>query len=142
MSKLAEILKAHATAWAAQRANDEIGRGDLRDEADLDSGIHESPALSSRSTRKRSPEVGGPVVGRAGNDNDPLLDEEVTLIVYGWHNVQPGAMSWVFPSARQAISAAKTMRNATSWAIVRGQRPATELDAARASGSVMLEHTS
>lgn len=130
MSKLAKILTARASAWAEQRVNDEIGRGSLRDEEELSSGIHESPALSGAPTRKRSV-----------RQLDPLLLGEVTLIVYAWHNVQPGAMSWVFPNARQAIAAAKAMRNAVAWAILRGKQPATALENARATGDVLLEHT-
>jgi len=132
MSKLAKILKARATAWAEQRANDEIGRGDLRDEDELSSGIHESPSWSDASgvtTRKRTV-----------RQLDPLLMGEVTLVVYAWHNVQPGSMSWVFPNARQAISAAKAMRNAVAWAIVRGKQTEVALDEARAVGDVLLEH--
>jgi hypothetical protein len=132
MSKLAKILTARATAWAAQRANDEIGRGDLRDEDDLGSGIHESPVLSNAPTPTRR---------RSVRHLDPALLGEVTLVVYAWHNVQPGAMSWVFPNARQAIAAAKAMRNAVAWAIVRGKQPGVKLDAARAVGDVLLEHS-
>jgi hypothetical protein len=131
MSKLAKILKARATAWATQRANDEIGRGDLRDEDELSSGIHESPSLSSSAPGRK----------RAVRALDPLLLGEVTLVVYAWHNVQPGSMSWVFPNARQAIAAAKAMRNAVAWAIVRGKQTEVSLEEARAVGDVLLEHT-
>jgi hypothetical protein len=65
---------------------------------------------------------------------------EVSLIVYGWHNVQPGPLSWVFPSVRAALTAAKAMRNAVCWAIVTGRQSATALDEARATGRVILEH--
>lgn len=126
MSKLAKILKARASAWAAQRAEEEIARSDLHDDL-FDSGIHASPDLSAAPKSQPS------------NDVD-LVTQNVTLIVYGWHNVQPGPMSWVFPNVRQAIAAAKAMRNAISWAILRGERPATALDEARRLGIVLLEH--
>ncbi len=45
---------------------------------------------------------------------------EVTLVVYGWHNVQPGTLSWVFPSFEAAMRAARALRNATQWAIMGG----------------------
>jgi hypothetical protein len=120
MSKLAEILRARASAWAAQRKSEELDHED----ADGDSGIREAPSGSARWA----------AVGAE-------FEREVTLIVYAWQGVQPGAMSWVFPSAQHALRAAKAMRNAVSWAIVRGRRPAAGLDQARASGNVLLEHT-
>ncbi|MGH7284210.1 MAG: hypothetical protein ACRELY_22005 [Polyangiaceae bacterium] len=46
--------------------------------------------------------------------------EEVTLIVYGWENVQPGALSWTFPSLRSALDAVRAMRNAVRWAVLIG----------------------
>lgn len=69
------------------------------------------------------------------------LVDQVTLVVYGWHNVQPGTLSWVFPSVTAAVSAARAMTNAVRWAIVRGRRSATNLDveAERASGLVLIE---
>lgn len=130
MSKLAKILTARASAWAEQRVNDEIGRGSLRDEEELSSGIHESPALSGAPTRKRSV-----------RQLDPLLLGEVTLIVYAWHNVQPGVLSWIFPTVRAALSAAYAMRNAVHWAIVRGRAHAEDLDIARLTGDVLIENT-
>ena len=45
---------------------------------------------------------------------------EVTLVVYGWHNVQPGTLSWVFPTFDAAMRAARALRNATQWAILGG----------------------
>ncbi|HSQ62330.1 MAG TPA: hypothetical protein VLM85_03920 [Polyangiaceae bacterium] len=45
---------------------------------------------------------------------------EVTLVVYGWQNVQPGTLSWVFPSFDAAMKAANALRNATQWAILDG----------------------
>ena len=46
--------------------------------------------------------------------------EGVTLFVYGWENVEPGPLSWAFPSLRTALDAVKTMRNAIEWCIVAG----------------------
>ncbi len=64
--------------------------------------------------------------------------DQVTLIVYGWHNVEPGTLSWVFPSYEAAVSAARAMRNAVRWAIVAGKRWST-VDEARAHGAVLAE---
>ena len=52
---------------------------------------------------------------------NPLL-EHVTLVVYGWQNVEPGTLSWVFPSVGAAVAAARAMKNAVRWAIVAGRR--------------------
>jgi hypothetical protein len=82
---------------------------------------------------------------------NPLL-EQVTLVVYGWQNVEPGTLSWVFPSVGAAVAAARAMKNAVKWAIVAGKRdeggelvardsaaPQATLDEARASGAVLVE---
>jgi hypothetical protein len=63
--------------------------------------------------------------------------EEVTLFVFGWHNVEPGPLSWAFPSLRAALGAVRTMRNAAKWCIVSGD--CQSLDAARARGAVLIE---
>jgi len=63
--------------------------------------------------------------------------EGVTLFVYGWENVQPGPLSWAFPSLRAALLAVRTMRNAVEWCIVRGREPS--IDAARAKGAILIE---
>ena len=77
----------------------------------------------------------------------PTIDtraiEEVTLIVYGWENVQPGTLSWVFPSLRSALTAVRAMRNAIRWAVLHGS-PSDgdeehDVDTARASGRVLVE---
>jgi hypothetical protein len=133
MSKLAKILRARANAWAAQREEEEIARSDLHDEL-LQSGIHTSPSQKRREPLR-------PLFADAADIEAPArAAREVSLIVYGWHNVQPGALAWVFPSVRAALSAAKTMRNAVCWAIVAGRHSATALDEARATGRVILEH--
>jgi len=72
---------------------------------------------------------------------NPLL-EHVTLVVYGWHQVEPGTLAWVFPSVGAAVAAARAMKNAVKWAIVAGKRDAgadTDLDDARAHGAVLVE---
>ncbi len=81
---------------------------------------------------------------------NPLL-EQVTLVVYGWKSVEPGTLSWVFPSVGAAVAAARAMTNAVRWAIVAGKRdeasdesPASvdmneALDEARAKGAVLIE---
>ena len=81
---------------------------------------------------------------------NPIL-EQVTLVVYGWQNVEPGTLSWVFPSVGAAVAAARAMKNAVRWAIVAGRRQndaadeeasAKEddaLDEARANGTVLIE---
>jgi hypothetical protein len=67
-----------------------------------------------------------------------LVADEVTLVVYGWHNVDPGPLSWVFPSLTAALNAARAMRNAVKWVVVRGQEMANLADA-RESGDVLAE---
>lgn len=62
----------------------------------------------------------------------------VTLYVYGWHNVEPGQLSWVFPSLRSALDAVRTMRNAVQWCVVSGEDWAS-IEAARAQGAVLVE---
>ncbi len=82
---------------------------------------------------------------------NPLL-EQVTLVVYGWKSVEPGTLSWVFPSVGAAVAAARAMTNAVRWAIVAGKRDNAvsdedlapvdmneALDEARAQGAVLIE---
>ena len=80
-----------------------------------------------------------------------MLLEQVTLVVYGWQNVEPGTLSWVFPSVGAAVAAARAMKNAVRWAIVAGRRENDAedeeasakqddaLDQARANGTVLVE---
>ena len=72
------------------------------------------------------------------NHRAKRVADQVTLIVYGWHNVEPGTLSWVFPSYEAAMSAARAMRNAVRWAIVAGKRWST-VDEARANNAVLAE---
>jgi hypothetical protein len=70
----------------------------------------------------------------------------VTLVIYGWHDSEPGTLSWVFPSLSSALSAVEAMRNAMSWLIVRGRRAFDvdldiDLDALRRAGTVLVERT-
>jgi hypothetical protein len=66
--------------------------------------------------------------------------QAVTLFVFGWHVVEPGPLSWAFPSLRAALSAVRTMRNAAQWCIVQGGEW-TSMEAARAQGAVLIEQT-
>jgi hypothetical protein len=75
---------------------------------------------------------------------DERAIEEVTLIVYGWENVQPGTLSWVFPSLRSALAAVRAMRNAVRWAVLHGivsheNDAARDVESARESGRVLVE---
>jgi hypothetical protein len=69
--------------------------------------------------------------------------EAVTLIVYGWTAAEPGTLWWAFPSVAAALAAARAMRNAVMWAIVKGPPRGSIVDVAtaRASGSVLIEQT-
>jgi hypothetical protein len=68
----------------------------------------------------------------------------VTLVIYGWHESQPGTLAWVFPSLRAALRAVRAMRNAIGWLIVKGKRAVdgdVDVDALRRMGLVLVEHT-
>lgn len=69
-----------------------------------------------------------------------LAPDGVTLFVYGWDNVEPGPLSWVFPTLGTALDAVRTMRNAVEWCIVAGREWAS-LDVARASGMLLVEQS-
>jgi hypothetical protein len=67
------------------------------------------------------------------------VDETVvTLFVFGWHVVEPGSLSWVFPSLKTALDAVRTMRNAAQWCIASGN-DWPSLDAARTNGAILIE---
>jgi hypothetical protein len=68
----------------------------------------------------------------------PAIDPSVTLIVTGWHNVEPGPLAWAFPSMRSALEAVQKMKNAIEWSIVLG-RDYASVDEARALGAVLIE---
>lgn len=63
---------------------------------------------------------------------------EVTLFVHGWHNVEPGLLSWTFPSLRAALDSVQRMKNAIGWCVVSGTGW-TDLEAARAGGAILVE---
>jgi hypothetical protein len=80
-----------------------------------------------------------------GHDGGAMasLVEQVTLVVYGWKNVEPGTLSWVFPSLTTALAAARTMTNASRWSIVAGRRDAeVDVDEERSHGAVLVEQAS
>lgn len=79
-----------------------------------------------------------PVAANLHDARVRLAADEVTLVVYGWHNVEPGTLSWVFPSLTAALNAARAMRNAVKWVVVRGKEMA-DLAGARESGAVLAE---
>lgn len=64
----------------------------------------------------------------------PSPSSKVTLCIYGWQNVQPGTLSWVFPSLETALHAARAMRNALDWVVLEGPIPHTEIEWARRRG--------
>jgi hypothetical protein len=66
---------------------------------------------------------------------------EVTLFVHGWHNVEPGLLSWTFPSLRAALDAVQRMKNAIGWCVVAGTGW-HDLESARARGAVLVEQLS
>jgi hypothetical protein len=70
--------------------------------------------------------------------------DPVTLVIYGWHESQPGTLAWVFPSMRAALEAVRAMRNAVRWLILKGGLAidvdaAVDVEALRRAGGVLLE---
>ncbi len=63
----------------------------------------------------------------------------VTLVVYDWRESQPGTLSWVFPSVAAALRGVHALRNACRWLIVAGEREASDVDALRRQGLVLVE---
>jgi hypothetical protein len=69
--------------------------------------------------------------------------DAVTLVIYGWHDSQPGTLEWVFPSLRAALRAVHVLRNAMGWVVVRGKRAfdgEVDVEALRRAGRVIIEH--
>jgi len=70
--------------------------------------------------------------------------DAVTLVIYGWHESEPGTLSWVFPSLRAALHAVRAMRNAMGWLIIRGRQAfdgqEVDIAALRRAGQVLVEH--
>lgn len=101
-----------------------------------DSSVEESDVFVCR---RSAPELTPlPVLPGAAGDGAPEQAKTVTLYVFGWHHVEPGPLSWSFPSLRAALDAVRTMRNAAQWCIVSGESWAS-LDAARVGGAVLIE---
>jgi hypothetical protein len=133
------VLSQHRTnepvAALARAVSNGVGR-ELRDSAILpiapahDIGIPTLPPLSG--TRIKLVPTSVP-------------STEVTLCIYAWHNVQPGLLSWTFPSMDAALKAVQAMRNAVGWAVVRGSRGGTvtsfDLDRSRRRGELLAEST-
>ncbi len=71
----------------------------------------------------------------------PAVDPAVTLFVSGWYNVEPGELSWPFPSMRAALDAVRKMRNAIEWSIALGDGYES-LEDARARGMIVIEQKS
>jgi hypothetical protein len=103
--------------------------------------IDESPAdrddASDVFVCKREPSA--PSVEEVANVAEP--DPSVTLIVTGWHNVEPGPLAWPFPSMRSALDAVQKMKNAIEWSIVLG-RDYASVEEARARGALLIEQRS
>jgi hypothetical protein len=108
---------------------------------------HDAPvvAVTPKRTQSEPPSARSRAASaqeKARKAMNPLLDQ-VTLVVYGWKSVEPGTLSWVFPSVTAAVAAARAMKNAVKWAIVAGKRENDSedeaLDEARASGAVLVE---
>ena len=108
------------------------------------------PPPSSRPSSQREPAVEPEQVFDGSEDSDVFLCKEtnrpksvptvreVTLFVHGWHNVEPGLLSWTFADLRSALDAVQRMKNAIAWCIVSGAGW-EDLDAARAGGAVLVE---
>ena len=66
------------------------------------------------------------------------ISTEVTLFVHRWHQVEPGLLSWTFPSLRAALDAVQRMKNAIGWCVVSGSGW-DDLDCARERGAILVE---
>lgn len=97
-----------------------------------------SQDLSTGTTNELAESGVFPVASNRDARSPSLAADEVTLVVYGWHSVDPGPLSWVFPSLTAALNAARAMRNAVHWVIVRGKEMANLADA-REHGAVLAE---
>jgi len=74
-----------------------------------------------------------------------LRPEAVTLVIYGWHESEPGTLAWVFPSVGAALRGVRAMRNAVRWLIVSGRRAfdrEVDIDALRRTSVVIVEGVS
>jgi hypothetical protein len=74
-----------------------------------------------------------------------LRPQAVTLVIYGWHESEPGTLAWVFPSVGAALRGVRAMRNAMRWLIVSGRRAfdrEVDIDALRRTAVVLVEGAS
>jgi hypothetical protein len=74
-----------------------------------------------------------------------LRPEAVTLVIYGWHESEPGTLAWVFPSVDAALRGVRAMRNAVRWIIVSGRRAfdrEVDINALRRTSVVIVEGAS
>jgi hypothetical protein len=77
-----------------------------------------------------------------------LRPDPVTLIIYGWHESEPGTLAWVFPSIGAALRGVRAMRNAVRWLIVSGRRGMgregheVDIDALRRTSIILVEGVS
>jgi hypothetical protein len=106
-----------------------------------------TPPPSSRGARQPEP---APAIVYDGSENSDVFlckeerprsvptVREVTLFVHGWHQVEPGLLSWTFSDLRSALDAVQRMKNAIAWCIVSGTGW-NDLDSARASGAILVE---
>jgi len=97
------------------------------------------PSTPPEGVRVPAHDIGMPLRTPVPSAPPPEVEAEgrVRLVVWGWHNVQPGTLSWIFPSVRAALAAVRAMRNAVEWAIVNGAE-LLDLDAARAQGAILV----
>ena len=96
------------------------------------SPAHDAPVHDIGVTPLRPPRV--KLVGPA---RAAMPAGRVTLCIYGWQNVQPGPLSWVFPSVSAAVTAAQAMRNATDWIVLEGQHSPSEIAWARSRAPLL-----
>jgi hypothetical protein len=150
MAKHAARSKKHAIDGGAPASNDVTRLAsveDLHGQSGQSSGVY----IVERDGALPAGAVSVPAARNTRNAMTPLF-EHVTLIVYGWKSVEPGTLSWVFPSVGAAVAAARAMTNAVRWAIVAGRsdNDASDgslatlnmnaaLDEARAKGAVLIE---
>jgi hypothetical protein len=87
------------------------------------------------------PDAGPPSSESPARRPETAAKREVTLFVHGWHNVEPGLLSWTFPNLRAALDAVQRMKNAIGWCVVSGTGW-NDLDSARARGAVLVEQLS
>lgn len=129
-----------ASSAAELRRQDAASESEARDERALQAleggGRAVQESLASSSDVGEDSDVF--VCRRDFEGPEPRVDTTVTLIVTGWHSVEPGPLSWAFPSVRAALDAVRKMRNAIAWSIVAGSEW-TSVEDARANGAVLIE---